>query len=281
MTNISSLQAENQINQTNMSLQTVLQQLSSGSRINNGSDDPAGLAIADGLGANITALTQSGQNATDAVGMSQVADGALSQVTTLLNRAITLATQASTGTEGTGQLTALDNEFTSIKNEIDAIGSSTTYNGTAVFGQGSVGVYLSDGTTTGTQTVSVDFESLGSANLGTTGTSSSPTAVSIAGDNLTTAADAQTALADLNSAVAGIANFQGNLGSSVDQLQAASSVLTTQVQNLTSAQSNITSADVTKDVGLMSQYNVLQQTGMAALQQANQMQQSVVKLLQS
>ena len=93
LNNISAMAAENQINLTQTSLQKTLAELSSGQRINSGSDDAAGLAIANGIQANISALTQSAQNATAGSGMLQVADGALSQVTSLLNRAVTLATE--------------------------------------------------------------------------------------------------------------------------------------------------------------------------------------------
>ena len=129
LNNIPSLAAQNQLSITQMSLQKTLYALSSGSRINSGADDAAGLAIADGLHANITALTQSARNANDGVGKLQVADGALSQVTTLLNRAVTLATESSTGTldSAGNQRAALNAEFTAIKAEIDRIGTNTTY----------------------------------------------------------------------------------------------------------------------------------------------------------
>jgi len=137
LNNIASLSAENQLSATNNALQNVLYQLSSGSRINTGADDAAGLAIANGLQANVTALTQSEQNVNNGVGMLQVADGALSQVTTLLNRAVTLATESSTGTVSDSQRVALQSEFAQIKAEIDQIGSNTTYNGAAIFSGGS------------------------------------------------------------------------------------------------------------------------------------------------
>jgi flagellin len=133
LNNIASLSAENELSITNTSLQSTLYQLSSGSRINSGADDAAGLAIANGLQANITALTQSARNANDGVGMLQVADGALAQVTTLLNRAVTLATESSTGTVSDSQRQALQSEFSQIKAEIDRIGSNTTYNGAQIF----------------------------------------------------------------------------------------------------------------------------------------------------
>src|SRR5215467_5463737 len=133
LNNVTSLAAQNQLSMTQASLQKTLFRLSSGSRINTGADDAAGLAIADGLHANITALTQSARNANDGVGKLQVADGALGQVTTLLDRAITLATEAATGTVSQSQREALNAEFTAIKAEIDRIGGKTTFNGTAVF----------------------------------------------------------------------------------------------------------------------------------------------------
>jgi flagellin len=137
-------------------------------KINSGSDDAAGLSIADGLGANIAALTQSSQNASNGIGLLQTADGALSQVTTQLNRAVTLATEASNGGLTTSQAAALNTEFTSILNEINQIGSTTNYNGTSVFNgnstnsltstQGSVGAPLSAATvlTTGSVTTITD-----------------------------------------------------------------------------------------------------------------------------
>src|ERR1700709_1128382 len=98
LNNIAATSAKKTLSWTQSSLSKTLQQLSSGSRINSGADDAAGLAVADGLAANETALTQSGRNASDATGLLQTADGALSQTTSLLNRAVTLATEAANGT---------------------------------------------------------------------------------------------------------------------------------------------------------------------------------------
>ncbi|HYA24158.1 MAG TPA: flagellin [Terriglobales bacterium] len=133
LNNIPSLAAEHQLNITNTDLQKTLYQLSSGSRINTGADDAAGLAVANGLMANITALTQSAQNASDGVGKLQVADGALAQVTTLLNRAVTLATESANGTLSNTERAPLQAEFASIQAEINRIGSTTNFNGEQVF----------------------------------------------------------------------------------------------------------------------------------------------------
>ena len=389
LNNIPALAAENQLTSTQASLQKTLYELSSGSRINSGADDAAGLAIANGLQANVTALQQSSRNATDGVGKLQVADGALSQVTALLNRAVTLATESANDTVSDGsQRAALDAEFTAIKAEIDRIGTNTTYNGTAVFkggtanysqvqiappaatggvgattnisgdlklkvgtggattftfgasnGDKTVGdlindinssnsglvasldsngalivsdtkgrgvdattelqdnsstleygsdsaaetvtaapttsstfsVYLTDSTTVGSSSISVNLNQFDSSNMN---------GGSIGSDDLTSAANAKTALTDINTAIAQVAALRGSIGAGINRLQAASNVMTNQVQNLSSAESNITSADIATDVANMTKYNVLEQTGISALSQSNQMQQSVLKLLQ-
>src|SRR5450631_2085223 len=134
LNNISAIYAQNNLANTQASLSKTLQQLSSGSRINSGADDAAGLSLANGLQASATALSQSAKNASEGVDFLQVADGALSQVTSLLNRAVTLATEASNGTLNGSQVGAADAEYQKILGEISTINNSTEYNGITVFG---------------------------------------------------------------------------------------------------------------------------------------------------
>jgi len=124
LNNISSLVSENAVSNTQAALQSTLQQLATGLRINSGAEDPAGLSIADGLGAN----------AANGIGLLQTADGALSQVVTVLNQAVTIATEASNGGLSTSQSAALNTQFQSILGEINQIGSTTNFNGASVFG---------------------------------------------------------------------------------------------------------------------------------------------------
>jgi len=268
LNNISALQAENQLNQTSNALQSTLFQLSSGSRINSGADDPAGLEIANGLQANITALNQSATNANEGVGLAQTADGALAQVTNLLNRATTLATEAANGTNTGAQLTALDTEFTSIKAEIDQIGTNTTYNSTSVFAAGTTSIFLSDGgaaETLSTATIGVAPGTLSSSGLGLT-------------TGLTSQANAVTALGQITAAVTTVAASRGGLGAAVNRLNAASAVESAQVQNLTSAEDGITAANIPQEVANLSKYSVLDQTGIASLTQANNQLQNILGL---
>src|SRR5580692_1171523 len=171
LNNLSAIYAENNLNNTSTSLQTVLRQLSSGSRINSGADDAAGLSLVNGLQANTKALSQSATNATEGVGLLQVADGALSQVTNLLNRAITLATEASNGTLNNSQLSAANQEYQSILAEVNNIGSTTTYNQNQVFtgSVAGVAIYTGDSSSTGASVNSLFFARLSSSTLGDTG----------------------------------------------------------------------------------------------------------------
>jgi flagellin len=267
LNNVSSLNAENALSSTQTSLQNTLLQLSTGLKINSGSDDAAGLSIANGLGANIAALTQSSQNASNGIGLLQTADGALSQVTSLLNRAVTLATEAANGGLTSAQSDAANTEYQSILSEITQIGSTTNFNGSAVFAASAQTTFTSDGTTGGTTTTSTVTGQLSASLLGLTG-------------DLSSVADATTSLSAITSAVNTVAATRGTIGASVNQLAADSNVEDTEVTNLTSAQDNIQNADIGKTVAKMTEYNVLTQTGMAALSQSNQAQQSILKLLQ-
>ncbi len=378
LNSVAALSAQNSLSNTQMNLTKTLTQLSTGLRINTGADDAAGLAIANGMQANIAALTQSAQNATNGVGMLQTADGALSQVTTLLNRAVTLATEAANGnlTTGSGsQSDDLDKEFQSILAEVNQIGQTTDFNGQNVFSStvpnsftstqqsltantaltagskftvqdsstggtfvftAAAGDKISDLTSAITAAVSAGTLSSGTtANVSTgqlvIGTTTSGAALNVTDNDaalgtmtnttmggntnntfisdgsqtgaantqiqtviaalssttlnlntssLSNSTNAASALTAINAAIGTVSAQRGAIGASINRLTAASNVMTNQVQNLTSASNGIMNSDVGKTVTSMTQYNILQSTGMAALQQANQAQQAVLKLLQ-
>jgi|HubBroStandDraft_4_1064222.scaffolds.fasta_scaffold04768_5 flagellin len=415
LNNISAVYAENNLNQTQASLQTTLQQLSSGSRINSGADDAAGLSIADGLQANSSALTQSSSNASAGVGFLQVADGALSQVTNLLNRAVTLATEAGGGTLSSSQLSAADQEYQDILTQIGTIGNTTEYNGIGVFNsaaattsvalsgtgtkvvttaalttgdalsgsinlteattgtnvsigmaaysglttastevatlaslntaltadfagtvsagyaggvltltdttnnlsyagsslaQGSatpastaMEIYSSDGTANGSSNYLVSVGVLTSASVGTSqsgssagstisatvgsttsshnGTSAGAGAgTSISATKLDSQADAEAALQTVTNAINAVAYQRGQVGANINTLTAASNIASAEQTNVQSAQNNITATDYAAATSNMSKFEILTQTGISALAQANSTEQMVTKLLQ-
>jgi flagellin len=401
LNNISAIYAQTNLNQTQSSLQNTLTQLSSGSKINSGADDAAGLALADGLHANVAALTQSTQNATSGVGLLQTADGALSQVTNLLNRAVTLATEAANGTLNSSQVSSANQEYQNILSEIGNIGSTTNFNGNSVFSNTAKAVFVSDGTSSGATTFNEVVGKLSASSVGTSApaaattatiTNPTPTAstlttgatatfalaaatntisgslsVSVAGGTAVTATlaagttlaaavtqlnaqasfsaaglvasqgtganankliitgpqdtttagtnaltltgtalsdttpagaagagmdftassvatlSASTATAVLTSVTTAIANVayqRGTLGANINQLNAASNVASSESVNLTSAESSVRSTNYGQATSDMAKYKVLSQTGIAALSQANSVQQDVLKLLQ-
>jgi flagellin len=269
LNNISAIYAQNNLANTQASLQKTLQQLSSGSRINSGADDAAGLSLADGLKASATALSQSSKNATEGVDMLQVADGALAQVTTLLNRAVTLATEASNGSLNTNQIAAANAEYTNIQTEIDSINTNTEYNGNTLFGVATgFTIFTSDGTL-----------------------ASSPAAVlnnvkvaSVADLALTagglTAAGAAGELTKITAAIGTVDVARGQIGADINTLSAVGNVMSVQSTNTLSAENDVTATDYSQATSDMSKFQILSQTGIAALAQANQSQQLITKLLQ-
>lgn len=300
LNNISALYAENNLSKTQSSLQTTLTQLSSGSVLNSGADNPAGLSLANGLAANSAALTQSTANANEGVGLLQVADGALSQVTNLLNSAITLATQASNGTLNTTQDAAANQEYQSILAEINNIGSTTTYNSQAVFTGATVAIYTGDSSTAGASIDSLYFAKLTSSSVGDangtvsltaaagttpatityTASASTTNQINLSTTSLTSATVAQAALGALNTAISDVAAQRGYIGSQINTLSAVSNVESTQQVNLVAAQNAISATDYGQATSNMSKEQILTQTGISALAQANSSQQAVLKLLQ-
>jgi flagellin len=279
LNNISAIYAQNSLSATQNSLSKTLQQLSSGSRINSGADDAAGLAVADGLAANETALAQSTRNAGDATGLLQTADGALSQVTTLLNRAVTLATEAANNTLSTAQVSSANQEYQNILTQVGNIGSTTNFNGTSVFSASARNFFVSDGTTAGSSTYSDTVGALTTASVGTSsgGTGVDFTATSVASLSATSAVNVLTALTN---AIGDVAYQSGTIGADINQLASASSVASSEQTNLTSAEDSIRATDYGQAASNLSKYQVLSQTGISALAQANSVQQEVTKLLQ-
>ena len=280
LNNISAIYAQNSLNNTQNSLSKTLQQLSSGTRINSGADDAAGLAVADGLAANEAALTQSEQNASDATGLLQTADGALSQVTSLLTRGVTLATEAANSTLTSSQISSANQEYQNILTQIGDIGAKTNYNGTGVFSATANTFVVSDGTTSGSTTYADTVGVLTTASVGTTTGGGAGVDFTASGVATLTAANAQGILSALNSAIEDVDYQRGGLGANINQLSSAQSVAASEETNLASAENNIRATDYGQASSDLSKYQVLSQTGISALAQANSVQQEVLKLLQ-
>lgn len=279
LNNISAIYAQNNLSNTQSGLSKTLQQLSSGSQINSGADNAAGLAVADGLAANSTALAQSTKNASDAIGLLQTADGALSQVTTLLNRAVTLATQAANSTLSSSQVSSANQEYQNILSQVANIGSTTNFNGSAVFTAAAKNFFVSDGTASGSTTYA---DSVGVLTKASVGTGAAGTGVDFTASTISTltASTATNVLTSLTDAIGDVAYQRGSIGANINQLSSAQSVAANEQTNLTAAENNIRATDYGQAASNLSKYQVLSQTGISALAQANSVQQEVLKLLQ-
>ena len=279
--NVAALNAQNRLNQTQQGLAKTVNRLSSGLRINSAADDASGLAIADSLQADISALSQAARNANDGASVIQVADGALSQISTLLQRAVTLAEQAASDTSGAfggSAKTSLNSEYQDILREVNRISDTTAFNGRTIFGAAGVSLKIQVGTgSTASDTITISTASLSATGLGLNATGTGQTVATTALNTDATAAQAE--IASLKTAIDTISTRRGTLGSALNRLTATAAVVSTTSQNLQAAESQIRDADVAAEVVNLTKWQVLTQTGLAALSQANASSQSVLTLL--
>lgn len=256
--NIMSVNAQSKLYMTNVGLQKTLARLSSGLRINNSGDDAAGLAVANGMRSQIAVLNVGVRNANDGLSTLQIADGALNNISQLLDRATTLASQAASDLFS-GNRATLNDEFKNVVAEIDreaGLGGLTS-------GLNST-VYVAPGTS---GQVGVSFGAVSSTTL------------TIATSDINTAAAAQSAVTAIGTAVSTLGGIQGSVGSSQNRLQFAISLAQNQIVNVSAAESRIRDANIAEESANLTRYNILTQSGLASLAQANQSTQSVLALL--
>lgn len=279
LNNLSSMKAQKDLYFTNIGLNKTLARLSSGRRIVEAADDAAGLAIASGLRADALALNQAIRNANDGIAIVQIADGALSKMTDLLMRGVTLAEQAASDTVGVDEKETLDVEYKALINEIERIVSVTHYKGTRLFNTGSavnIGVYVGD-----TQFTSFITISIGRNDPISQGDCFILGGICVDGGSkkIATQETALDALGLLKSGIASISRWRGALGAQQNRLINAVGIIQTQEVNIRAAESTISDADMAEEIVNMTKYQILMQSGMASLAQANASSQQVLQLL--
>ncbi|HYK89526.1 MAG TPA: flagellin [Acidobacteriota bacterium] len=287
LNNISGIYAQNQLTQNNVNLSRTLLRLSSGKRVNSGADDAAGLQIADSLRANVSALNQAVRNANDGIGVAQIADGALQQISNILTRGVQLAEEAATGTIDSTGRASLHAEFIQIQSEIARIAEQTNFNGMQIFtaagANGSMHVFVGD--TSALSSIAVTIRTI------TTGTSGTELTVTNLGGlpggpvydlttvNLSTAATAATALTTIKNALGNVSTMRAEIGAGMNRLQSAVAIMQSMAQNTQAAESTIRDANVAEEVANLTKYQILAQSGIAALAQANGNSQLILNLL--
>ena len=264
-TNVSALYSQNALKTNTRSMNTAMEQLSTGTRINSAKDDAAGLAIGQNMTTVIRGLNMAVRNLNDAVNMVQTADGAMIEQTNMLQRMRELAVQASNGTNSTSQVGYLNTEFQALVTQIGSISSQTTWNGMNLLNATSTFSFQS-GATSG-QTISVVISSMGTASLG----------VSTA--SISTTTFAAKAIATLDTAMNSINSQRATLGASINRMAYAADNLTNVSANTTASRSTIMDTDYALATTQLAKNQIIQQAATAMLAQANQQPSAVMALL--
>jgi flagellin len=293
-TNISALRATNASTKASGLLATSMERLSTGKRINSAKDDAAGLAISSSMTSQIKGMNQGIRNANDGISMAQTAEGALDEVTNNLQRMRELEVQKTNGTYSSSDISNIKLEQDALAKQITNVLGNTTFNGVKLF-DGSAGgtpAVVGTGTTAAPQTAAV--AGTGKVSI-QAGANASDSITLDLGSNLTgtaasggiggvvsgsaAAASTSTSLADYDTAIANVSNRRASLGASQNQLQSAVNNLTSNATNLSDAKSRIEDTDFSAETTALAKAQILSQASTAMLSQANQSQQSVLKLL--
>lgn len=266
--NVAAFNSYRNLSVTDGQMSKSLEKLSSGFRINRAADDAAGLAISEGLRAQIGGLKVAVRNAQDGISVVQTAEGALTETHSILQRMRDLAVQAANdGAQNTQSQAAADAEFKELRNEITDIASKTTFNNTK----------LLDGSFAKDFQVGANASEVLNVAVAT---SMDATGLAIDGNDLTTAANATTALTALDAAIKTVSETRASLGASQNRLEHKINNLNVTVENLSASESRIRDTDMAQEMVAFTRSQILSQAGTAMLAQANQAPQSVLKLLQ-
>jgi flagellin len=276
-TNVMSLNAQRNASANQSSMQTTMQRLSSGLRINTAKDDAAGLAIAERMNTQVRGMTVAVRNANDGISLSQVAESGIGTLTDILQRMRELAVQSINSTNTSSDISALNQEYTQLGNELARIVSAVQFNGSTLF-TNTAGYDFQVGATSG-QTITIasaclNFQSaagLSSVMLGSTDAASALdfTTNSANAANLTAL---DLALDTVNAARAQLGAIQSRFEKTINFLQSG-------IENQSAAKGRIMDADFAQETSNLTRVQILQQAGTAMIAQANQMPQSVLQLL--
>ena len=287
--NITALNAHRNLSNNNSFVGKNLEKLSSGYKINRAGDDAAGLAISEKMRAQITGLETAQKNAEDGVALVQTAEGALTEVHSMLNRMVALATQSANGTYSSTNRNEMQKEIEQLNDEINRISQSANFNGMTLFSGSLVtnggGITLHVGETSQTYNqLKISLTLMNTSTIGgTAGTSMGAANVgtsSVANISITSAASARKAIDIVNNAIDQISSMRSTFGALQNRLEHTINNLGVQTENITSAESRIRDVDMAKEMMAYTKNNILVQASQAMLAQANQVPQGVLQLLQ-
>ena len=267
-TNVISLNAQRQLSNTQGSMATAMERLSSGLRINSSKDDAAGLAIASRMEAQVRGQNMAARNANDAISLAQTAEGAIGKVSDMLQRMRELSVQAANSTNTTADRGNLDAEFQALNSEITRTVGSTRFNGVAVIGGGA-----------GTQAFQIGELNTDQISVVTKDLTANASLTAVAAAAITTASAASSAMAAIDTALSTVNVERANYGAVQNRFESLISTLQTSAANTSAARGRIVDADFATETANLSRSQILQQAGTAMVAQANQLPQQVLSLL--
>ena len=276
-TNTSSINAQRNLNKSTNALNSSYTKLASGNRINSAKDDAAGLQIADRMTSQINGLTQGNRNANDGISLCQTAEGALDEVTNMLQRMRTLAVQSANGTNSAEERKALGAEVDALREEIKRIGVATTFGGTSykVFQNDTTAFQVGADADTNSQ-ITLKRKAM-SLVLGSAGVNLAT--AQAAGLNITSASTARSAIGNLDKMIASVDSYRATLGATQNRLESTISNQENVIENVSDARSRIKDVDYASETAKMAQQQILQQASTAMLSQANQKNSIALNLL--
>ena len=263
--NIAALNANRQLSGNNSAVSKNLEKLSSGYRINRAGDDAAGLSISEKMRAQITGLDTAQKNAEDGVSLIQTAEGALTEVHSMLNRMVELATQSANGIYEKADREKIESEVNALTSEITRIAGNTTFNGQKLL-------------VSGQQTFQIGPSSQDQITV--TLNSMDATALGLATIVVTTVAGAKASIDSITSAINAVSKYRSDLGAVQNRLEHTINNLSVNSENLSAAESRIRDVDMAKEMMNYTKNNILTQAAQSMLAQANQLPQGVLQLLQ-
>jgi len=265
--NMQAMNANRQLGFTTESQKKVTEKLSSGYKVNRAADDAAGLTISEKMRSQIRGLTQASSNAQDGVSVVQTAEGALTEVHSMLQRMNELAVKAANGTNTTADRTAIQNEISALTSEISRVAESTQFN-TLDLLKGTFNKDIQVGSANRSeQRINITISGMNASSLG------------VGSLSVTTQALAQAAISMVTKAIAKVSSQRSNLGAIQNRLEHTIANLDNVVENTTAAESQIRDTDMAKTMVEYTKNNILSQAGTAMLAQANQSTQNVLSLL--
>ena len=286
-TNVAAQVTANALTKNERAMSQAMERLSTGQRINSAGDDAAGLAISSKMTSQINGLNMAVRNANDAISLVQTADGALVEMSNMLQRMRELAVQANSGTYSSTDRTALDTEFEALKAGIQDINDDTQWNGTALLSGGStftfqvganagqtVAVTIKDFDTDGDNATAGVFENIDHAT-----TFENDSTEDLADTDISTTTEANKSITQIGNAITRLDSVRATLGSTINRLEYAADNLANVSQNTSASRSRILDADYASETTELARTQIIQQAATAMLSQANQQAQSVLALL--